>query len=601
MQIASTCHSVASQMLSRFDDVRVCIQSSIASCGLLSDSMSRDACCTLQDSKGTKRARVEKNSGAFRFWHDERRFKGGADRCLVQQALFEAGGVRTGGYPKAAPVPGPLGFQRHGDWDMLWSPARSALKAMPLLKAGQLISAVPGMYCLTKKRRLSTTLAAAYGDEAWQLVPQSYSLPAELQEWKQWLQQQEAHGVDPGPWMLKTAQHLGKGLVLLPGQQAYQAAVTPRLPSAKPFVLAQRYVSNPLLINDCKFGIRLWLLITGVDPCTAYLHTQGLVLFSTDSYDLGSLSDDEGAAGRGHITNYAQNVGGTVWNLVMLKQHLGADVYKRLWNKLVSSAAHVACAAMGEVRQEHAAGRVPPNSTFELLGLDYLVDEDMHPWLLEVNGTPSLAVDHGDAPVEQLIHDTKNAMVQDMVNILNCSRRFLARYGQVKAGSKLPAPQAAAVRATLTRNDEASIRRRVEFELKHRGGFLPLMGHYPVLKYAGGVSSSTGIQQQGSDAGNNAEQEPPDAGQQIVASSVSSSVADVNGSGQPGSGPAFSERDKRLFVYMQSWWSKQRKLLALRRKVAKQQAQQEATTGEAAPAEQMQQDTVVLDQTPVAA
>eukprot|EP00878_Enallax_costatus_P046105 GHUV01055702.1.p1 GENE.GHUV01055702.1~~GHUV01055702.1.p1 ORF type:complete len:305 (+),score=72.81 GHUV01055702.1:192-1106(+) len=285
MQIASTCHSVASQMLSRFDDVRVCIQSSIASCGLLSDSMSRDACCTLQDSKGTKRARVEKNSGAFRFWHDERRFKGGADRCLVQQALFEAGGVRTGGYPKAAPVPGPLGFQRHGDWDMLWSPARSALKAMPLLKAGQLISAVPGMYCLTKKRRLSTTLAAAYGDEAWQLVPQSYSLPAELQEWKQWLQQQEAHGVDPGPWMLKTAQHLGKGLVLLPGQQAYQAAVTPRLPSAKPFVLAQRYVSNPLLINDCKFGIRLWLLITGVDPCTAYLHTQGLVLFSTDRWE----------------------------------------------------------------------------------------------------------------------------------------------------------------------------------------------------------------------------------------------------------------------------------------------------------------------------
>jgi hypothetical protein len=26
-----------------------------------------------------------------RFWHDERRFKGGADKCLVQQALFAAG------------------------------------------------------------------------------------------------------------------------------------------------------------------------------------------------------------------------------------------------------------------------------------------------------------------------------------------------------------------------------------------------------------------------------------------------------------------------------------------------------------------------------
>jgi D-alanine-D-alanine ligase-like ATP-grasp enzyme len=43
----------------------------------------------------------------------------------------------------------------------------------------------------------------------------------------------------------------------------------------------------------------------------------------------------------------------------------------------------------------------------QLLGLDYLVDDSMHPWLLEVNGTPSLAVEHGDAPVEQLIHSTK--------------------------------------------------------------------------------------------------------------------------------------------------------------------------------------------------
>jgi hypothetical protein len=54
------------------------------------------------------------------------------------------------------------------------------------------------------------------------------------------------------------------------------------LPNAKPFVLAQRYVADPLLIDGCKFGIRLWLLITGVDPFAAYIHKQGLVLFSTD-------------------------------------------------------------------------------------------------------------------------------------------------------------------------------------------------------------------------------------------------------------------------------------------------------------------------------
>jgi hypothetical protein len=43
----------------------------------------------------------------------------------------------------------------------------------------------------------------------------------------------------------------------------------------------------------------------------------------------------------------------------------------------------------------------------QLLGLDYLVDSNSHPWLLEVNGTPSLAVAHHDAAVEQLIQDAK--------------------------------------------------------------------------------------------------------------------------------------------------------------------------------------------------
>lgn len=76
------------------------------------------------------------------------------------------GGVRTGGYPKTAPVSGPLGFQRPSDWDLLWSPARSALKAVPTLKAGQLVSAVPGLYSLTKKVRPAAKFAGAAMAEA---------------------------------------------------------------------------------------------------------------------------------------------------------------------------------------------------------------------------------------------------------------------------------------------------------------------------------------------------------------------------------------------------------------------------------------------------
>jgi hypothetical protein len=49
----------------------------------------------------------------------------------------------------------------------------------------------------------------------------------------------------------------------------------------RPFVVAQRYLTNPLLINGRKFGLRVWVVLTSVDPMRAYLHTNGLVLFSS--------------------------------------------------------------------------------------------------------------------------------------------------------------------------------------------------------------------------------------------------------------------------------------------------------------------------------
>lgn len=62
--------------------------------------------------------------------------------------------------------------------------------------------------------------------------------------------------------------------------------------------------------------------------------------------------------------------------------------------------------------------------TFQYFGLDFLLDADHHPWLMEVNATPSMKVAHEDQHTQQLIQQQKWEFVQDTFQLLRIQQHM---------------------------------------------------------------------------------------------------------------------------------------------------------------------------------
>lgn len=51
----------------------------------------------------------------------------------------------------------------------------------------------------------------------------------------------------------------------------------------EPIVL-QKYLLNPLLLNGYKFDMRIYVLVTSINPLEAYVYKEGFARISTERY-----------------------------------------------------------------------------------------------------------------------------------------------------------------------------------------------------------------------------------------------------------------------------------------------------------------------------
>ncbi|EAW09598.1 putative acid phosphatase [Aspergillus clavatus NRRL 1] len=157
--------------------------------------------------------------------------------------------------------------------------------------------------------------------------------------------------------------------------------------------IAQPYIDPPLLLpssSNRKFHIRTYVLAVG--SLKVYVFREMLALFAAKPYCPPWEDEDETIDLARHLTNTCFQEGGSAnegsvrrfWELDPHVPGLSYNWKEKVFNQI--------CAVTGEVFEAAARGMMVhfqtlPNA-FELFGVDFLVDKDGTPWLLELNAYP---------------------------------------------------------------------------------------------------------------------------------------------------------------------------------------------------------------------
>ncbi|CAL5981057.1 Tubulin_tyrosine ligase [Hexamita inflata] len=184
------------------------------------------------------------------------------------------------------------------------------------MQPGQVISQIPSWIQFSKQNLVRHT--RNFGNEY--ILPKSFLLPGESDELEAFMSQ------NPGIWMIAKAAagSLGKGIHLTNNFSDIDL-------SKKQVV--QEYLSDPVLIRGFKFDLRIYLLITSIDPLIAYVYDDGYAKLASKLYQLPT--DENKDMLDMHLTNRGFNEKNWVrkpcW---LLKDQLAFISYKEALNYL---------------------------------------------------------------------------------------------------------------------------------------------------------------------------------------------------------------------------------------------------------------------------
>mmetsp|Transcript_13169 Transcript_13169/g.34961 ORF Transcript_13169/g.34961 Transcript_13169/m.34961 type:complete len:583 (-) Transcript_13169:37-1785(-) len=333
----------------------------------------------------------------------------------------------------------------------------------------QMMNKFEGMASLADKAETERCLQRArdagvpgLGPGAGSYFPRTWILPGGRGELVEYLKRKRLKGYQKhGTIIYKPASGMqGTGIMLIQHEG--------NLPTESGHVgrkaaVAQAYIP-PLLYDGLKFDLRLYVVVTSVDPLEAYLHREGLARFCTEPYKTPSAKNLHRCYA--HLTNYSLNKYNKEGYVLATDSQTDdssnksessddgrpfAGASKRpashvideldvrglidgeeFWERTEDLAACVLRAMQPDLalryrrnfprERESLSDAAGPNRSapdlddrrcFHVIGLDVMIDEKAQPRLIEVNSSPSLALDQ---EVEVVNEETGESRVRKQVS-----------------------------------------------------------------------------------------------------------------------------------------------------------------------------------------
>ena len=185
-----------------------------------------------------------------------------------------------------------FGYTDSHDWNLLWLGCSPSLYLYEGLNEFQRINHFPNSFEITRKDRMSIHLLSMqekFGIQEFGFFPETFVIPEQYSEFYA-----KFYSDKQAQWIVKPCNSSqGKGIFILDSLN--------NLPTSEGCIVS-RYICNPLLINDLKFDLRIYVVVTCYDPLKIFIYDEGLARFASEPYNSSSK-----ASKYVFLTNYSIN------------------------------------------------------------------------------------------------------------------------------------------------------------------------------------------------------------------------------------------------------------------------------------------------------